>query len=309
MHLENDQNQTQLRKILPAGKWTGIQKSHQQRLTAIIKPYLEKRSRQVRDPVLDFLFEYYKFRPTHLYKWSPGIGVGLECNDSNQLPAFRELTLREGIAWLDPDHFPAKRVQSFRWILDVLLNSKERRPLFGCFGMHEWAMVYRAGEVRHEQIPMRLSEDEINAFVESRPIVCTHFDAFRFFTPESKPMNKHQPSRDKFAEMEQPGCIHTNMDLYKWAFKLYPWIPGDLLADTFFHAVNARMVDMQASPYDVREFGLEPIRIETEEGRRIYLKKQMAIYEHSMPLRKRLITGCEEVLHHIGQPAIGKDPV
>ncbi|HLR91379.1 MAG TPA: hypothetical protein VK040_10505 [Balneolaceae bacterium] len=303
MQLENDPHQTQLRKILPAVIWTGMQESHQQRLKSLIEPYLEKRSRRARDPVLDFLFEYYTFRPTHLYRWSPGIGVGLECNDSNQLPGFRELTLHEGVAWLDRDEFPVKRARSFRWILEVLHNSTKRRPLFGCFGMHEWAMVYRAGEVRHEQIPMRLPDDEINAFVESRPIVCTHFDAFRFFTPEAKPMNKHQPSRDNFPEMEQPGCIHTNMDLYKWAFKLYPWIPGELLADTFFHAVHARTVDMQASPYDLREFGLEPIRIETEEGRRIYLKKQMAIYEHSRPLRSRLIRAYEEALQLIGQPS------
>src|SRR5690625_1756589 len=133
MQLENDPHQTQLRKILPAVIWTGMQESHQQRLKSLIEPYLEKRSRRARDPVLDFLFEYYTFRPTHLYRWSPGIGVGLECNDSNQLPGIRELTLHEGVAWLDRDEFPVKRARSFRWILEVLHNSTKRRPLFGCF--------------------------------------------------------------------------------------------------------------------------------------------------------------------------------
>src|SRR5690625_5217333 len=103
--------------------------------------------------------------------------------------------------------------------------------------------------------------------------------------------------------MEQPGCIHTNMDLYKWAFKLYPWIPGELLADTFFHAVHARTVDMQASPYYLREFGIEPIRIETEEGSRIYLKKQMAINEHSRPLRSCLFLPSKEAIQLTGQPS------
>lgn len=250
----------------------------------------------MKDPVLDFLFEYYNFRPTHLYKWSPGIGIGLEYDNAELLPHFSEWTMNDGVARLDPDLFPEKRLHSLRWITEVLQKSREKKPLFGCFGMHEWAMVYRAGEVRHEQIPLRLSDDEIARFVEARPIVCTHFDAFRFFTDEAKPMNKHQLNRGNFADMEQPGCIHTNMDLYKWAYKLYPWIPGDLLADTFFNAVEARKIDMQASPYDVRDFGLEPVKIETEEGRIEYLERQMAVYQQSEPLRERLINEYHRIL-------------
>lgn len=307
MHSQKIQGHTHLQQILPSDQWIRQQDNHQLRMKELIEPYLEQRSRQMKNPVLDFLFEYYNFRPTHLYKWSPGMGVGLEYNNPDQLPSFSELSLSDGIAWLDPGLIPEKRVRSFRWIVDVLRKSGHKKPHFGCFGMHEWAMVYRAGEVRHQQIPMRLSDDDIAGFVESRPIVCTHFDAFRFFTDRAKPMNKHPLNRDNFAEMEQPGCIHTNMDLYKWAFKLYPWISGDLLADTFLNAVDTRKTDMQASPYDVRSFGLEPIRIETEEGRREYLERQMAIFQRSQPLRERLIGEYNRVLRFADPKAAVQD--
>src|SRR5690625_2112951 len=118
MQLENDPHQTQLRKILPAVIWTGMQESHQQQLKSLIEPYLEKRSRRARDPVLDFLFEYYTFRQTHLYRWSPGIGVGLECNDSNQLPGFRELTLHEGVAWRDRHESAVETARLVGCVLD-----------------------------------------------------------------------------------------------------------------------------------------------------------------------------------------------
>ncbi|NIP97292.1 MAG: 3-methyladenine DNA glycosylase, partial [Akkermansiaceae bacterium] len=47
---------------------------------------------------------------------------------------------------------------------------------------------------------------------------------------------------------EQPGCIHANMDLYKWTAKALPWAGSDLLWDCFELALRAREVDMRASP-------------------------------------------------------------
>jgi hypothetical protein len=270
-------------KILSEENWITRKNDHEQSLGRIVDPYLEKRSRHQKDPVLDFLFEYYPFRPSHLKRWTPGIGVCLEYTDIDQLPEISELQTNGHKAALDPVLFPQKRCSSVQWILQLLEKSQHRKPMFGCFGMHEWAMVYRTTDIRHDQIPLRCSDDEIAEFVESRPLLCTHFDAFRFFTEKARPMNKNRLSRENFDEMEQPGCVHTNMDLYKWATKIYPWITGELLHDAFVNAVEARKIDMQASPYDATEFGLEPIRIETEEGRKTYLDLQMKIYQKSMP--------------------------
>src|SRR5699024_990007 len=162
--------------------------------------------------------------------------------------------------------------------------------------MHEWAMVYKAEHIRHDYLELRMEMDELAALVESRPQVCTHFDAFRFFTDQAKPQNKYELSRQKFVQMEQPGCLHTTMDLYKWAFKMYPWISSETIRKAFEMADETRVMDMKASPYDLRERGLEPIKIETEEGRMEYVEKQQAIFEKSQPIRQQLIREYQQIL-------------
>jgi len=279
-----------IRKKLSEAEWKASARRHRDRISELIDDYLDKRQRQQKDPVLDFLFEYYAFRPSHLKRWSPGFGVLLKGSDfSDPESEIEELAVAGDGAYIDPERFPGHRRSSLRWILQVLKQSSKKEPSFGCFGMHEWAMVYRADTVRHSQYPLRMDEEELAEFVESRPLVCTHFDAFRFFTEKARPRNKHRLSRDTFREMEQPGCIHTNMDLYKWAFKMYPWISSDTIRRAFELAVKARFIDMQASPYDLRERGLQPIKIETEAGRLEYVEQQREIYEKSRPVRSQLI--------------------
>ena len=136
---------------------------------------------------------------------------------------------------------------------------------------------------------MRLSTEEINSIVESRPVTCTHYDAFRFFSKPARPLNIHQPAKSKRIEFEQPGCLHTNMDLYKWAYKFYPWTSSKLIADAFELAVKTRKLDMQASPYDLRPYGFEPVKIETSEGRNEYKKQQQQLWKQSISLREQLL--------------------
>ncbi|HYW34826.1 MAG TPA: 3-methyladenine DNA glycosylase [Balneolaceae bacterium] len=283
---------------LPREMWQDRQKAHRQAIAEIVDPYLEKKQHQHKDPVLDFLFEYYAFRPSHLKKWSPGPGILLEGANRLNAPDVSEFTLADQGAFLDVKHFPENRKSSAEWILSVLENSLQKKPSFGCFGMHEWAMVYKADSVRHSQFPLRLSPKELAEFVESRPLVCTHFDAFRFFTEPARPMNKFDLSREKFNETEQAGCLHTNMDLYKWAFKMFPWIGSDVIRRAFLLAVDTRLIDMKASPYDLRKRGLEPIKIETEAGRMKYVEKQKEIYRRSVPVRKQLISEYRNLIRH-----------
>ncbi len=212
------------------------------------------------------------------------------------MPPLKELTKTDGFAFLDPTSIPEKRAKSYTWILNLLQNTKNKRPAFGCFGMHEWAMVYKSEDIRHQQIPLRMNAKKLTEFVESRPLVCTHFDAFRFFTKEAIPLNKNHLSRETFIDMEQPGCIHSNMDLYKWAFKGYPWISSDSVVTAFKLAVEAREIDMRASPYDLATFGLRPIKIETEQGRSEYLNAQQQIFEKGIPIRNKLIEEFEQLL-------------
>ncbi|MFN1835911.1 3-methyladenine DNA glycosylase [Balneola sp. MJW-20] len=284
------------KEIIPKDAWQMQALEHEARVSALLDEYLENRSKHIKEPVMDFLFEYYAFRPSHLAKWSPGLRYTLQYNDISELPEYCEWKTEGDIAYLDISQFPEKRISSVKWIHKMLKNSRAHKPSFACFGMHEWAMVYKTSKPRHNQIPLRMEENELAEFVESRPLLCTHFDAFRFFTKEAKPMNRYELSREKFENMEQPGCIHTNMDLYKWAFKSWPWISSSLVLDAFELAYEARVIDMKASPYDMREYGLEPIRIETEEGRKIYKEEQEKIFQKGKPVRAQIITEYEYLL-------------
>ncbi|MDN5858661.1 MAG: 3-methyladenine DNA glycosylase, partial [Pseudonocardia sp.] len=79
------------------------------------------------------------------------------------------------------------------------------------------------------------------------------------------------------------------MDLYKWAYKLTPATPSELLADCFALAVDVRELDMRASPYDLSAWGYEPVRIETAAGRAEYARAQAGFAERAAPLRTRLL--------------------
>jgi hypothetical protein len=164
--------------------------------------------------------------------------------------------------------------------------------------MHEWAMVYRssAAEIRHESWPLRLSPAGLDAVVESAPLRCTHFDAFRFFTDPARPLNVLTPTRSAMPDLEQGGCLHTNMDLYKHAYRLTPLVPSELIADCFALAREIRTLDMRASPYDLRGLGYEPVVVETDQGKAEYVAAQRAFAQRAAELRAQLIAACEQVL-------------
>ena len=188
------------------------------------------------------------------------------------------------------------RVETVEFIGELLRASATRSPRMNCFGMHEWAMVYRAPTVRHGQVPLRLTAAETDAVVESMPLRCTHFDAFRFFTEPAAAMNAGTPSRRDQTGWEQPGCVHANMDLYKWCYKLGPLIESELLFDCLELAADARALDMRASPYDLRDHGFEPIAIETPAGRAAYIRSQQDIASRAAPLRVAIADRCDELL-------------
>jgi len=96
--------------------------------------------------------------------------------------------------------------------------------------------------------------------------------------------------------MDQPGCIHANMDLYKWAYKLSPILPSDLVLDAFLNARKLREIDMRASPYDLAALDMKAIRVETSEGRVEYSTAQRRLAEESRPIRNAIVEYCERVI-------------
>ncbi len=282
-------------------EWQAEKAAYEQEVSRITEPYLEMKSRQKQDPVIDFIFTYYSYSPARLRKWSPGAGVLLEEADSERDFDRRFFTAKGNGLIIPPESLPSRKTRGLRWMAAFLESVENRSPNLSCCGMHEWAMVYEADEVRHSTFPLRLSRSEIRDLVEEHPVNCTHFDAFRFFTPKARPLNSHALSRESMDEFEQPGCLHANMDLYKWSYKLSPWVPGSLLLDCFHLACKARVLDMKAGPYDLREIGYEPVCIETAEGRKEYRKQQTIIWQESIPLRSALKTFMNRLLSK--QPA------
>ena len=283
--------------VLPEHEWLALRAAHQDRVRQWTEPHQQRKARGEKHPVLDFLFTYYSQRPARLARWTPGIGVVLAGDAARSFldrPGF--VATDDGVM-VDPV-LPPARVRTAEFIAGLLAATASRPPQLGCFGLHEWAMVYRIGQeqVRHSAWPLRLGSSGTDAVVESSTVRCGHFDAFRFFTPDAVPRNTIQPTRERQTELEQPGCLHANMDLFKWAYKLDPYVPAELVADCFALALRVRELDMRASPYDLRPLGYQPVRIETPQGRAEYAREQAGFARDAAPLRARLLAVCTEVL-------------
>ena len=277
--------------MLTREQWRDLELSHEQRADAATEAHRARRSDRVAHPVEDFLFTYYPFRPALLRRWHPGPGVVLE--DAVGLPRAGWKHYREvgRDVELDVAGYLASRGGTVDFVRELLTATAGRPAQLGCFGLHEWAMVYRqtADEVRHRDWPLRLGAEGTDALVEGLQIRCTHFDAFRFYTAPARSLNLLQPTRETQVALEQPGCLHAGMDLYKWAMKLAPAVPGDLVLDCFDHARAIRELDMRASPYDLSALGYEPVRVEEPSGRAEYAAAQRAFAERGQVLRERLV--------------------
>lgn len=270
--------------------------AHAARIDRYVDPHLARREAHVKHPVFDFLFTYYSYRPAQLRRWHPGFGVAVPAGSGLEGLKGYEV-LDDGRASVAPSYVAAQRplVESIHRLLTATAG---RAPHFGCFGLHEWAMVYRLteDETRHADWPLRLGPAGTDEVVEGHRIACSHFDAFRFFTPPARHLNTLSPGRDDRPAFEQPGCLHAGMDLYKHAFRLSPMIGSDLVADCFELAWDIRTLDMRAAPYDLADLGFEPVPIETAEGKAAYVEAQRGFAERGAPLRARLVEECARLL-------------
>jgi hypothetical protein len=281
-------------QTLPEREWLARREAHEARMRRWVTPHQERKARGEKHPVLDFLFSYYSYRPTRLLRWHPGPDVVLAGPSALSYLDWTGYVAVPGGVTLDP----TGRRDTAEFVLKLLRATESRAPRLGCFGLHEWAMVYRTEAVRHS-VPLRLGSAGTDAVVESLPIRCGHFDAFRFFTPPARPLNSVQPTRATQVDLEQPGCLHANMDLFKWAYKLAPGTPSELVADCFELAVDVRELDMRASPYDLEDMGYPPVPIESPAGRAEYARQQAAFAERAAPLRRRLIDLCERLVSQL----------
>jgi len=280
---------------LPPIQWQGRERTHRDRVDEFTAAHRDRVRRGETHPVWDFLFTYYNLRPRHLRVWHPGYGTALDGPPAQ--PYLRRcgyVATADGVT-VGIAHLRA-RMETVRFVAGLLGATAARPPVFGCFGMHEWAMVYRTDTVRHGGVPLRLGARGTDTVVESMPLRCSHFDAHRFFTPAATARNEIQPTRSTQRDWEQPGCLHANMDIYKWCAKLVPLVDSDLLMDCLEVAADARELDMRASPYDLSGYGFEPITVEEPTGRADYARRQGEIARRAAPLRAALLARCEHML-------------
>ena len=302
--------------IVDSIQWEKEAKFHANEMNDLLYPYKGKnwktRFHAVHvHPIYNFLHSYYRYSITELKLYSPGVGNYIFDNvtHSGQYllhPLVTPIDMNDESCskyalQLTPTVIKSKRynMNTISRSKDILESTIHKNPYFSCYGMHEWAMLYSSRSSqeidpssRHQsKLKLRVSQKIIDDAVESKVLTCTHYDAWRFFNPSAQPMNVINPlTRQNQLEHEQPGCIHATMDLFKYAHQLYPYVSSEILRETIQIALNARKIDMRASPYDVSHIeGCEiPICVETNEGKLLYAKEQMSLYNTSMPIRKKL---------------------
>ncbi|MFZ4841548.1 3-methyladenine DNA glycosylase [Mycetocola saprophilus] len=264
--------------------------AHETRADTLTAGWRARRQSGEKHAIEDFLFTYYPIKPSILRRWHPGVGTAIEWPENRELPT-RYMRLADGTITVDATSLLRDRARLIDFVEFLLTRTGERAARFDCFGLHEWAMVYKQDpeQIRHNGVPLRLSPSATDAVVESHRVGCSHFDTYRFFTPEAEPLNRLSPTRENQPEMEQAGCLHAGMDLYKWIAKLGPLVPGELLLDSFELARDIRTLDMQASPYDVSSYGHAAVAIETDAGKAEYVRAQRGFTERSNAIRERVL--------------------
>eukprot|EP00968_Pinguiococcus_pyrenoidosus_P001913 scaffold97_cov261-Pinguiococcus_pyrenoidosus.AAC.4 len=249
---------------LDAKTWQLRKQAYEERLA----PVLKHRDRD--HPIFNFLWKYYTLKPQKVLRWSPGPHVVLEdfCPSSGAASRHAHTQGWHTVAaggYYDCRLMSPDRVRRLAWARDVLYGTTRRAPMLNCYGLHEWAMLYRPeGESsetvsKHQGLPLRVSQQTLNAVVEERPLRCTHTDAVRFFAPSALPLlaafdrarveeaagqsvdeiartrgqrdaaalileHGKVPNRNLQPALEQPGCVHATMDLFKWSSKLAPFV-------------------------------------------------------------------------------------
>ena len=280
--------------VLPESGWRARRAAHEADVDDLLADHRRRAERGIAHPVDDFLWQYYTYRPAQLRRWHPGHGVVLT-GEVDDVLRQRDYRAVPGGAAVDTDAVLQRRSVTVERSRDLLVAVAQRPGRFGCFGMHEWARVHGVRDHRHP-LPLRLGQQETDRVLGELGAHCTHYDAFRFFTPSGRPLNDRALTREDQLDLEQPGCLHANMDLYRIAYKLSPLVDSALVLACFLLARDIRDLDMAASPYDVSRYGLQPVQVETAVGRAEYAAAQRSFQDRAAPLRDHLRGAVDAVL-------------
>ena len=277
-------------------EWQELNQVNHDKLEHIVTAHRQRAINGEKHPIIDFLFQYYHFKPAKLLQWTPGINCYLLGDEADQFLTQKGFSKNNQGVYVDPLSFPPDRMPGLEWTINLLEKTLARKPQFNCFGLHEWCMIYEQSDIRHKHLPLRLTHQQTRKVVEQTPIQCTHYDAYRFYSTTAVNLNKIELNRNDMPNNEQPGCLHANMDLYRWAYKFHPWVGSELITATFLLAMEIREVDMRASPYDLSAYTTNPaIAVETSPGKAEYVELQRQFSERAKTLREKLINKLMEL--------------
>jgi hypothetical protein len=151
-----------LSSTLSIEAWTSRAKKHDALIHPITDAFLKRRGLGQTHAVHDFLFTYYSCSPLKLKQWVPSFEEELEMTDSIRQD-YSWLTdywfsLNEGMLSLRKERIHKSARAQARFIADLCANISQRAPRFGCYGLHEWAMVYKesAEALRHKDYLQKL---------------------------------------------------------------------------------------------------------------------------------------------------------
>ena len=102
--------------------------------------FLQRRGVGQKHPVYDFLFTYYPFSPAKLKRWVPSFEETLSVDEWGDFSDYW-FELNNGALRLKPQRLQGQALVLVTFIEDLCNAILEKTPRFGCFGLHEWAMV------------------------------------------------------------------------------------------------------------------------------------------------------------------------
>jgi hypothetical protein len=118
------------------------------RVEAFVAPHVKRAHAGEPHPVWDFLFSYYSLRPRQLRCWHPGYGVLLAGGEASRRYRGRRGYTVDSCGVTVCETYLRSRLDTISFIARLLRDTTRRPAQLNCFGLHEWAMVYRSGADR-----------------------------------------------------------------------------------------------------------------------------------------------------------------
>jgi len=152
--------------LVEAATWKAAAKAHHKRSTALLRGATLTTAGS--HPIFNFIFTYLGADRGALCRWSPGPSAVLVAGmaRSNEPHLWHGIGVRR--LGEDDCSYPvgaarAGAGKAWRRTASLLSNTAKRPPNLQCFGLHEWAMLYRpAGApplVKFQQeLPLRVSQ-------------------------------------------------------------------------------------------------------------------------------------------------------